>query len=268
VPRFGIVRGFDEQLDRTAELDRPRTEEVVDQAIERLRHQGPGPLFFYTHILDPHAPYHRYGAQVDTEYEAYLLEVSLADKHVGRLRKAVRELGLSDRTALIVGSDHGEGFGEHGVFHHNKTLYEVMVHVPLMVEMPGVKPRVVDQFVSLMDAAPTILDLFHVPTPGNWMADSLLPFLAGGRIDPNRVIFMDKQNESAMLFPDGLKVIRRGGVEELYDVRKDPTEADNLWDSMGDEARRRMGLMQAYTDVHFGANQRSKGGIRKSRGPR
>ena len=172
------------------------------------------------------------------------------------------------RTALIVGSDHGEGFGEHGVFHHNKTLYEVMVHVPLMVEMPGVKPRVVDQFVSLMDVAPTILDLFHVPTPGNWMADSLLPFLEGGRIDPNRVIFMDKQNESALLFPDGLKVIRRGGVEELYDVRKDATEADNLWDSMGDEARRRMGLMQAYTDVHFGASQPSKEAIRKSRKPR
>jgi choline-sulfatase len=259
VPRIGISRGFDEQLERTKELsDKPRTEEVVDQAIERLRRQGPGPLFFYAHILDPHAPYHRRGAQVDSEYEAYLVEVSLSDKHLGRLRKAVQELGLSDRTALIVSSDHGEGFGEHGVFHHNKTLYEVMVHVPLMIEIPGVKPRVVDDFVSLMDAGPTILDLFQVPTPGYWMADSLVPFITGGRVDPNRVLFMEKSKERAMLFPDGLKVISRGVAEELYDVRKDPAERENLWDSMGDEARRRMGLMQAYSDLHSGRSQPSK----------
>lgn len=253
VPRIGIVRGFDEQFDESPDLGEiPRTQEIVDQAIERLRRHNSEPLFLYSHIIDPHAPYYRRGAKVDSEHDAYLVEVALSDRHVGRLRKAIRELGLADRTALIIGSDHGEGFGEHGVFHHNKTLYEVMVHVPLMIEIPGVKPRVVDDFVSLMDMGPTIFDLFHVPTPGWWMADSLVPVLKGGRMDPNRVILMEKPKEKAMLFPDGLKVISRGSAEEIYDVLKDPDEQDNLWDSLGEESRRRMGLLRAYIDLQSG----------------
>jgi arylsulfatase A-like enzyme len=180
------------------------------------------------------------------------MEVALADAQLGRLRRALHELGLANRTALIVGSDHGEGFGEHRVFYHNKTLYEVMVHVPLMFEIPGVKPREVDDFVSLMDVGPTVLALFGAPTPGYFMGESLVPYLSGGRADTNRLILMEKREERAMVFPDGLKVMRRGPSQEIYDIRRDPTEADNLWDSLGTKAAERLALMDAYVEVHSG----------------
>lgn len=254
IPKIGIVRGFDEQFDALDPVvlagERPRTSEMMDQIIERLRRQGPGPMFFYTHIIDPHAPYTPRIKPVDSQYEAYLQEVTLADREFGRLRRAVKELGLADRTVWIVGSDHGEGFGEHGIFHHNKTLYDIMVHVPLMIQVPGIAPREVHDFVSLMDVGPTVLDLFGVPTPGYWMSESLVPYLVRGRSNPNRLIVMEKPREKAMLFPDGLKVFARRGTEEIYDIRKDPTESENLWDSLGDEAPRRAALMRAYLDVH------------------
>lgn len=250
IPSVGIVRGFSEQFDYVP-TERPRTEQIVDQAIERLRRHRSGPLFFYTHLIDPHAPYYTYGKHAATKHDAYLMEVSLSDANLGRLRRAIVELGLKERTALIIGSDHGEGFGEHGIFHHNKTLYEVMVHVPLMLEIPGVKPRVVDQFVSLMDIGPTVLDLFGIPTPGHWVSESLLPFLIGGRTEPTRPFLMEKAGrEKAMLFPDGLKLLVRGGTEEMYDIRKDPEETDNLRDAHSAEAERRVMLLKTYLEVH------------------
>jgi len=172
--------------------------------------------------------------------------VSVADENVGRIRRAITELGLERRTALIIGADHGEAFGEHRIFTHGKAFYDVLVRVPLLVEIPGVTPRTVDDFVALMDVGPTVLDLFGVPTPGYFMAETLTPYLLGRRGDPNRIILMEKPTQRAMLFPDGLKVMERRGACELYDVRRDPDEKDDLWARLGDESQRRLALPDAY----------------------
>jgi arylsulfatase A-like enzyme len=251
-PRNGIVRGFDEEFRREEATSNQstRSDQVADQIIDRLRRQGPEPLFLYTHLMDPHAPYETYGKPVASRFEAYLIEVSVADANIGRIRRAISESGLKARTALIIGSDHGEGFGEHRLYTHAKPFYDVMVRVPLMIELPGVAPRTVDDFVALMDLAPTVLDFFRVPTPGPWMSESLTPFLAGRRGDPTRMVLMEKPTHKAMLFSDGLKVMKRRGVYELYDVRRDPDENHNLWEELGDEGPRRLGLLDAYVRAH------------------
>ena len=254
VPRIGIVRGFSEEFFKNEAEEGGATIQIVNHAIERLRHQGPEPLFYFTHLIDPHVPYRKHGKRAKTQYDAYLLEVEFVDGHLGRLRRAIRELGLEHRTALIVSSDHGEGFGEHGIYHHNKALYDVMVHVPLMFEIPGVEPRTIDHHVSLMDVGPTILDLFGVPVPGSWVSESLVPFLAGKVEKTHRPIFMERPTEQAVLFHDGIKVMLRQkpDVEEIYDLRSDPNELDNLRDALGAEGDRRVALARAYAKAHAG----------------
>jgi hypothetical protein len=251
-PRQGIARGFGKSLRRARSDDggRVTSDEVAEAIIARLRKQGRGPLFVYTHLMDPHAPYETRGKRVKSDFEAYLLEVSVADAAVGRIRRAIAELGLSHRTALIVGSDHGEGFGEHRLYTHGKAFYDVMVHVPMMIEAPGVSPRTVEDFVSLLDVGPTVLDLFGLPTPGPWMGETLTPFLAGRGGKPGRPLLMEKPGQAAMLFADGLKVMKRRGVYELYDVLRDPRENENLWDERGDEGPRRLALLEAYVRTH------------------
>jgi hypothetical protein len=252
VSRFGIVRGFDEEFVKEEGVGKKGTVQVVDHAIERLKRQGPGPLFYFTHLIDPHQPYYKHGNEQLPPHEAYLAEVTYADLHLGRLRRAIHELGLAHRTALIVSSDHGEGFGEHGIYFHNKALYEVMVHVPVLMELPGVSPRVIDAHVSLMDVGATVLDLFGVAKPGYWMSESLVPLLLGKKSDPARPIYMERMNERALLFGDGIKVLLREKPrsEEIYDLRRDPHEEENLRESLGQEGDRRVALVRAYGAAH------------------
>ena len=255
LPRIGIVRGFSEEYIKDDTNELAGSVDIVNHAIERLRRHGSEPLFYFTHLIDPHAPYRKHGKKAKTQHEAYLHEVSLSDRELGRLRRAIHELGLAERTVLIVSSDHGEGFGEHGIYHHNKPLYEVMVHVPLMIELPGVSPRTIDHHVALMDLGPTILELFGLPVPGTWMGESLVPMLSGPVEKTARPIFMERPTERAMLFHDGIKVMLRDAdsVEEIYDLRRDPDELDNLRDELGEEGDRRVALVRAYAKAHAGS---------------
>jgi len=252
VPRIGIVRGFSEEFRKQEDAGKGGTRQAIDNAIERLKNHGSGPLFFYAHLIDPHQPYQKHDKRAKSPHEAYLGEVTFTDEHVGRLRRAVREFGLAERTVFIVSSDHGEAFGEHGLKYHNKPLYDVMVHVPLMVECPGIRPATVDAHVSLMDVGATVLDLFGVPRPGYWMSESLVPHLRGEKTDPERPIYMERMSEQAVLFGDGVKVMLRQKPrsEEIYDLRTDPAEETDLRETLRVEADRRVALARAYTKAH------------------
>ncbi|HEY8947165.1 MAG TPA: sulfatase, partial [Polyangiaceae bacterium] len=251
LPPVGLARGFTEILAAPDETKYwTKCVEVTELLIERLRRHGSGPLFFYTHFLEPHAPYETYGKPAKSKFDAYLIEISVVDEMIGRIRRAIKSLGLKKRTALIISADHGEGFGEHRIYTHGKALYDILVHVPLLVELPGLKPRTIEDFVLVMDVAPTVLDLFGLPTPGNWMAQSLTPLLAGSGGSESRPLLMELSAHRAMLFPDGLKVMKRRGTYEIYDVRRDPEELHNLWDELGDESKRRLGLLDAYVHAH------------------
>lgn len=88
-------------------------------------------------------------------------EVGLADRCVGQIVHQLKTSGILDDTLLIVTSDHGENLGEHGRIDHNLSLHETTLHIPLMMRYPpAFKPATrVDDFVSIVDIAPTILDL-------------------------------------------------------------------------------------------------------------
>ena len=84
-----------------------------------------------------------------------------ADGYLGRLIDLLRELGHWEETLLVVLSDHGEEFWDHGNVGHAHTLFQELVHVPLLVRLPGDRHsgRRVEATVRLIDVGPTILDL-------------------------------------------------------------------------------------------------------------
>lgn len=219
---------------------------------DRLREVGSGPLFMYVHVDDPHMPYTIGQAEGKTPFIRYLAEVKYVGMQLGLLRKVLDETGLAKRTLLIVTADHGEAFGEHGQQYHAATVYEELLHVPLIVHYPGGKSRKIKQPVSLVDMAPTILDAFQLPAPGAYMGQSLWPLIAGREVQLSRPIVADSPRlMRAMLFPDGMKLIFniRTNVYELYDLNSDPEELNNIYDEHP-EAPIYTRLMTEFFEVH------------------
>ena len=91
---------------------------------------------------------------LEARYDA---TVAQADREVGRLLDQLDAMGLTDQTIVIVTSDHGEEFLEHGDLSHAHSLYDEILRVPLLIHVPGMAPRVVAEPVELIDIAPTVL---------------------------------------------------------------------------------------------------------------
>jgi hypothetical protein len=249
----GIARGFtEEQRFQPSGGQRfALSRELMEAAIARLRSHRGGPLFLYMHLMDPHAPYDAAGTG-GTPRERYLREIALVDKEVDRLLRALDETGLAANAAVVVTADHGEAFGQHNTPHHNTTLYEELLRVPLMIRAPGARPRRVMEPVSLVDLGPTVLDLMGVPTPGSFMGESLTPFLRGQDPKLTRPLVAERRYAQAMIFPDNTKVILdwKKGTEEIYDLERDPAETRNLCDELGPACAERLDVLRAFFLVH------------------
>ncbi|HEV2843584.1 MAG TPA: sulfatase, partial [Thermoanaerobaculia bacterium] len=151
---------------------------------------GVSPVFAYVHTVDPHAPYaegvpetlEAQGKISDSAAVAHLrslydTEVRYTDRELGRFLDLLKWLGLYERSFVILTSDHGEEFAEHGGLEHGKTLFEEVLRVPLIVKYPGGRwaGQRVGGAVSLVDVVPTVLagltppleaDLDGKPLPG------------------------------------------------------------------------------------------------------
>jgi arylsulfatase A-like enzyme len=222
-----IARGFREDIAVGA---RATAKAVVSALLKRLRKSSDRPMLLYAHVLDTHAPYDL-GGRRGSAKKRYLGEVAFVDAQVDRLRRELRERGLHDRTYLIVTSDHGEAFGEHGRDFHATTMYQEMIHIPLLIEGPGIAPRRIARHVTLIDVGPTVLSLFGRATPASFMGESLQPFLRGENPTPSRPLATDGGRAlRAMLFDERWKAIvdMRRGTEEVYDLQQDSGERLNL----------------------------------------
>jgi hypothetical protein len=171
------------------------------------------PAFFFLHLVDPHGPYvppviHRLhyvvrkgtyldgihvpeyqriqGARVVGDYvDAYDAEIRYADAELGRLLNHLRSTGQYDSALVIFTSNHGESFGEDGVyFEHDGTLNEATTRIPLLIKPPGGRtgssPARWDGAVSLVDLMPTILDYANVESPASLAGISLRAVVEGG----------------------------------------------------------------------------------------
>jgi hypothetical protein len=252
--RWGCVRGFTEESTiKPTKSYYAHAEPTMNAILKRLKAVQGGPLFLFVHFLDPHAPYDL-SKEKGSPTDRWLGELSMVDAQVGRLRGWIDASPLADRTAIIIMSDHGEAFGEHNTTQHSKTLYDELIRVPFLIHVPGVKPRRVQEPVTLMDLGPTVLDLMGQPTPAQFMGESLVSFLRGEDAELTRPILAEGRLKQSLVMPNGMKVIvdNKANSVELYDLTTDPGELNTLADTH--RLKEPLFLLRQFFRVHTRPN--------------
>lgn len=161
----------------------------------------------------------------------YDREVAYVDRQVGRLVDALARLDLTRDTLVVLLSDHGEEFWEHGGVEHGQTFFDEVVRVPLVMGGPDLPAGLrIGQPVSLADVAPTILELLGLPALADTQGMSLVPLLRGEALPRTAVTsegMLFREHATAIRTAD-YKYVRWGdGREELYDLARDPGERMN-----------------------------------------
>jgi len=181
--------------------------------------------------------------EIQAEQDAYDGAIAYIDHHIGVLMEQLGKLGLLEDTLIIITSDHGEAFGEHGFMGHGNSLYLPELHVPLLIRFPSRVPegrRIVEP-ASLRDLPATVVDLLQlqgeVPFPGSTLArywnglgdfshDARRPLLAEGTAEnslPSWYPASKGDMKSLLSYP--YYYIKNGdGREELYDLEQDPSQ--------------------------------------------
>ena len=249
-PKFGLMRGFSESKDLQKGHAYAAAETLMNAALPRLEQAKDEKLFLYMHFLEAHEPYDL-GLKKGTAYERYISELQIVDTQLDRLKRFIVTHDFWKRTLLIVSADHGEAFGEHRTIFHSGTIYEELLRVPLIMWRPTQNAAMVEQPVSLIDIAPTVLDIFGIPTPGHFMGQSLVPFLRGESPKLTRPILAEGRLKQALVLPDGMKVIVDNHLNtvELYDLRTDPGELKSLAEDE-ELLSRPLSLVQQFFEVH------------------
>jgi hypothetical protein len=202
--------------------------------------ERPGEPFLLTYM--PIAGHHPYDAPPprpfpgDSDINRYRNALHYADDSLAALMDGLRERGLEDNTLFVICGDHGEAFGQHeGNYGHTLFLYEENVRVPLLVAAPGLidEPVRVGRVASLVDLAPTVLDLLGQPIPGEYQGRSLLS------AEPRMALFCTDYSLGLLGLRDGRwKMIHEldSGRSQLFDLRADPEEKNDLSEQMPERA--------------------------------
>ena len=187
-------------------------------------------------------------ADIDDLADLYDANIRYVDDNIGRF---LESLGSRlENSIIIITADHGDAFGEHGSLGHTSTLYEELVHVPLIMVGPGIKAgTVIREPVELMSLAPTVTDLLALGSVDGFRGRSLLPLMKGAKITAKGTISTRQvpENNQRLISYRTLewKYIRTECLdeadtilsEEVYDLRNDPREEHNLCDSEAGEVK-------------------------------
>jgi arylsulfatase A-like enzyme len=243
-PALGFARGF-----ARYELMRPKPERPVPKigadelhaaALPWLVAERDKPAFTWIQSLDTHNPYDppapflgRFGGKPGLAHELdpdrYDEAIAYADHALGELLDALERSGRLAHTAVVVTADHGESLGEGGRRLHGSSFHQELVHVPLLVALPWQRgPVRVGETVSLMDLAPTLLELAGVAVPEPWQGHSLLA--ATPRDVPRSALGERSRQEAWFLVEGRWKLVDRDGRPRLFDVDADPAEQRDLAD--------------------------------------
>jgi arylsulfatase A-like enzyme len=243
--KAGLHQGFDvweivEGLKKSNTTDENVTSpQHLEMALRQLgdRANHGGPFFAWYHFTDPHDMYmgHRgtpsFGPGAQGMYDG---EIHFTDAHVGKLIDYVEAQPWGERTAILVTSDHGETFGEHDMYRHGFELWQELVWVPLLIRVPGVAPRQIDEPRGGIDIPPTLLELLGVAADPAFRGRSLLSEMRGGAVEPRPVIIDlprtgDNDRRRALIWGKH-KLIAHGDDRyfKLFDLEADPRELRDL----------------------------------------
>jgi len=227
--------------------------QVVNQAaFEFLDQRQDTPFFLWLHYMEPHDPFFSNDGQsyarvatpappshmAKIYHDAYRDDVQRFDQAFGEMLEGLRKRNLLDDVHIILTSDHGEEFNEHGGYYHGQTLYEEMLNIPLVISGPAVTPARRSDVARQIDIAPTIAGLFGLKPNPNWEGRNLL-----GDTAPPAHTFASQNHQGQILEAArqtntvGMKIITanqdnpRGLAPiELYELGADSQERTNLGD--------------------------------------
>ncbi len=269
--RFNPTGGYDRGFERFHEDCLWKPAECVNRAaLEQLRADDGRPFFLYLHYMDPHGPYappagfaRRYAtAPSDKEFiragnpnpigdmlykgapdpgvtpadlqhlvDLYDDEIAYFDTQLAELVADLRKAGRLEDTVLVLASDHGEEFLEHGHIKHCRTLFDTSIKVPLLMKVPGVEAGAVPHPVENVDIVPTLLDYLEIGTAGLTLeGESLRPLIEGEAPAPEDGRQLASQGPWRSIADGRFKLIHdlAGGNFALYDLTADPGETADV----------------------------------------
>ena len=288
---MGFARGFDRFkriVERSAAVDaKSVTGEDDDDSAERIQEvirgwkkeiEAADPFFLYLHFNDPHGPYRRHdrwyrdpaaenappipkGGKAVLRYDS---EIGYVDDVLAQI---FEEFRLGENTIVIIVSDHGQAFGDHGKRGHgpNTGLMGVVNRVLMLVHAPahGVGSAVVADPVSLVDVAPTLLEMIgHAGLPGDRPGRSLVPFLRSDAPDREqrlvtlreRPLYAHVVDKGRAGRPEGTRAVMHDGWKlvdtrlgpELYHIAEDPKENEELSAAQPQQLARLQALLATH----------------------
>ena len=237
--------------------DNNNAEMITRKIIPWLKENKDSRFFLYLHYIDPHEPYSppdpfhdKYSndefkmTENQKNIALYDAEIAYTDENIGVLLQTLEQLNIANRTLVVLTSDHGEEFLEHGGTGHGQSLYEEQIRVPLIMRYPHVLPasRIIKERAKMIDIMPTILDLLGIGWDGHMEGASLLPLVRQDNIESHEnYIFSETylgyfqgkaitHNKWKYIFTEvsELRDINKLGPEELYDLDNDRGESRNL----------------------------------------
>jgi arylsulfatase A-like enzyme len=228
---------------------------VVDAALSFIDSRRGFPSFLYVHTMDPHVPYSP-PPPFDRKFEPYATpdhpatdprsdfkepldrdrmiarydgDVAYGDQEFGRFIDGLKARGLYDQAFIVFMADHGEEFQDHGQWLHGRSVFDELIHIPLIVKFPAMKDagRRVKPQVQEVDVLPTILESqgFPVPKPPEILGHPLQEVLAGGSHETLAISEISHRGYVAR----GIR-----SIEEKYIERFSPEEGELYFDLLQD----------------------------------
>lgn len=259
------LRDSKDKKERTSKNDVEAVREGIAMAAEA--NKDGQKTFMYLHFLPPHWPYTPPGKfanvftagmerpnlrnawQVNYALEAeqinyesrdleiyrnmYKNNIMYADHLANQVFEALKEHGMFESTMIVVTSDHGESMGEHGYFGHNKSVFEQMIWVPMVIKVPGVEASRISQQIGWIDIFPTFAELFDLEhEPVEFQGRSVAPLLMGMEQEPADYYYSRAAGNAIIWGFRGEthKFVMHEDRDFYFNYVEDPLETNNLID--------------------------------------
>jgi arylsulfatase A-like enzyme len=289
--KYGFDRGFQDFVYVQESPGSAEPSQVEDQALRWIAEHAQEPFFLFLHYYDVHSDYrslpryerrftrpyegpadgstrqlvrHRSGeielGEDDAEHlkDLYAASVRQMDDGLARLRRGLEQRGLLERTVVVLTSDHGEEFLEHGGVLHGRTQYEEVVRVPLLLRAPGLPAGLRLETPVSLDVMPTVLSLLELPVPPALDGRNLAPLWSGAAAGDLRARFLFGEADHRNVRPDRTRAVRQGGFKlvhdrltgesRLFDLVDDPGETHDVKDRHPEVQRRMRAALQDFME--------------------
>ncbi len=264
----GWLKPADANTDSAAPRIVPRvTAKLTELAASKQR------FAMWVHLFEPHGRYIEHegfptaGSKglrgTESHKHNYDYEIAYTDTMLGQILDTLDQTKLTENTIVVFVSDHGEAFAVHrvageGMMFHGQTLYDELLHIPLIIRGPGIKPGKVDSVVSLIDVAPTLLDAIGATPPPTFMGRSLVPGLRGEPLASKPAFAelipypnWDHEWRAVIAADAQWKLIHRvsDNSKEMYDLVADIEERKDVYEKGSEKEQELDALLQEFVNV-------------------